>query len=322
MWGLPSVIQAVVRYHHEPDAYPGDDPQTLEALTIVSLADLITKIFYSCAPERYYKQLHHDAERLLQVDGRTLKNFLDTIHQEIQRTARYFDVTIKPIRPVAEILQEANIRLSHLHLSYEEMNQELIRAKKELETVRQQLTERNHQLERLANIDGLTEIHNHRYFQQFLHNEINRSTRNASPLSLLLADVDHFKLFNDTYGHQTGDFILKELCLVARSVIREYDLIARYGGEEFAFVLPETTAEKALLVANRICNTIANHDFSDGHHHYRVSVSIGVASSQPSRTLHQNNFIGEADQALYQAKSRGRNRVALFHPQPQKQLAA
>lgn len=322
MWGLPSVIQAVVRYHHEPDAYPGDDPQIREALKIVYLADLVTKIFYSCAPERHYKQLHHDADRFLQLDGRTLKNFLESIHQDIKRAARYFDVTVNPIRPVAEILQEANIRLSLLHLSYEEINQELIRAKKELEAVRQQLTERNHQLEKLANIDGLTEIHNHRYFQQFLHNEINRSTRNSSDLSLLLADVDHFKLFNDTYGHQTGDFILKELCLVARSVIREYDLIARYGGEEFAFVLPDTTAKKALLVANRICDTIANHDFSDGHRHYRVSVSIGVTSSQPTLALNQNYFIGEADQALYQAKSRGRNRAVLFHSQPQKQLAA
>lgn len=322
MWGLPTIIQAVVRYHHEPEAYSGDDPQTLETLKIVFLADLVTRIFYSCAPERHYKQLHQDARRLLQLDGHSLKNFLDVIHYEIRRTARYFDVTINPVRPVAEILQEANIRLSLLHLSYEEMNQELIRSKKELEAIRQQLTERNHQLEKLANIDGLTEIHNHRYFQQFLHNEINRAMRNANDLSLLLADVDHFKLFNDTYGHQTGDFILKELCLVARSIIREYDLIARYGGEEFAFVLPETSAEMALLVANRICSTIANHDFYDGQHHYRVSVSIGVTSSQPTLALHQNDFIGEADQALYQAKSRGRNRVVLFQSQPQKQLAA
>lgn len=322
MWGLPSVIQAVVRHHHEPDAYPGDDPLILEALKIVYLADLVTKIFYSCAPEHHYQQLHRDADRLLQLDGRILKNFLDVIHRDVQRAARYFEITINPIRPMAEILQEANIRLSLLHLSYNEMNQELIRAKKELESIRQQLTDRNHQLEKLANIDGLTEIHNHRYFQQFLHNEINRSKRNTHPLSLLLADVDHFKQFNDTYGHQTGDFILKELCLVARSAIREYDLIARYGGEEFAFVLPETTADRAVLVANRICDTIANHDFYDGQHHYRVSVSIGVTSSQPTLDLHQNDFIGQADQALYQAKSRGRNRVVLFYSQQQKQLAA
>mgnify|MGYP001394889090 CR=1 FL=1 len=323
MWGLPSVLQATIRYHHDPDTYPGGNLQELGVIKIVYLADLVTKIFYSCVPERHYKQLHEDAYRHLGLDGLTIKNFLDDIHQVIKRTARYFDLAITPVRSVTEIIQEANIRLSLLHLSYEEMNQELLRAKKELETIRHQLAERNCQLEKLANIDGLTEIHNHRFFQQFLHNEINRAMRNNSALSLLLADVDHFKLFNDTHGHQTGDFILKELCLVARSVIREYDLIARYGGEEFAFVLPETTTEIALMVANRVCDTIANHDFFDGQQHYRVSLSIGVTSGRPTdASFNQNDFIGEADHALYQAKSRGRNKVALFNSPSQKQLAA
>jgi len=316
VWGLPSAIQAAIRYHHDPAGYTGDNPQELLIVKIVYLADLVTKIFYSCVPERHYRQLHVEAHQLLGLDGLALKNFLPTIHREIDQAAQHFDIRINPMRSVTEIIQEANIRLSLLHLSYEEMHQELTQAQKALETLRQQLAERNQLLERLANIDGLTEIHNHRFFQNFLHSEINRASKNNGALSLLLADIDHFKQFNDTYGHQTGDFILKELCLVAKGVIREYDLMARYGGEEFTFVLPETEAEAALTVANRLCRTIADHDFFDGRQHYRVSISIGGVSALPGVTgFRPNDFIGQADQALYEAKNRGRNQVVLRTPQ-------
>jgi len=315
VWGLPPAILAAIRYHHDPAACPSDNHEELLIVKIVYLADLVTKIYYSCAPEGHYKQLHDDAHRLLGLDGLALANFLAIIHREIDKTARYFDITINPARPVPEIIQEANIRLSLLNLSYEEMHQELTRANQRLETVRRQLAERNRLLERLANIDGLTEIHNHRFFQHFLHSEINRAIRNQGALSLLLADIDHFKQVNDLHGHQAGDFILKELCLVAQTVIRGYDLMARYGGEEFAFILPETGAETALAVADRVRQAIAGHDFFDGHQHYRVSVSIGVASAVPaSAGFTQNDFIAKADQALYQAKKRGRNQVVLHPP--------
>jgi two-component system, cell cycle response regulator len=315
VWGLPSSILAAIRYHHNPTAYTGDNQQERLTVKIVYLADLVTKIFYSCVPERHYKQLQDEAQQLLGLDGLTIKNFLKIIDQEIDKAARFFDISIHPIRPVAEIIQEANIRLSLLHLSYEEINQELTHAKQELETLRQQLVERNRLLETLANIDGLTETHNHRYFQNFLQSEIQRTIRNKGSLTLLLADIDHFKQFNDTYGHQTGDFILKELCLVAKAAIRDYDLMARYGGEEFAFVLPETDSAAALVVAERLCTTIAAHDFFDGQQHYRVSVSIGVASSLPTSTdFSQNDFIDMVDQALYEAKKQGRNQVAFSTP--------
>jgi diguanylate cyclase (GGDEF)-like protein len=315
MWGLPPAILAAIRYHHDPAAYPDDNQQELLTVKIIYLADLVTKIFYSCAPERHYKQLHDEAQQLLGLDGLVIKGFLKRIDREIDKASRFFDISINPVRPVAEIIQEANIRLSLLHLSYEEMNRELTHAKKELETLRQQMVERNRLLETLANIDGLTEVHNHRFFQNFLHSEMKRAIRNKGGITLLLADIDYFKQFNDTHGHQTGDFILKELCLVAKSVIRDYDLMARYGGEEFAFVLPETDTVTAMTVAHRICRSIADHDFFDGQQHYRVSVSIGVASASPtSSDFSPNDFIDQVDQALYQAKTQGRNQVVLYSP--------
>ena len=188
-----------------------------------------------------------------------------------------------------------------------------------LEKLSEELAQKNRLLEDLANLDGLTEINNHRFFQNFLDAEINRSIRNERTLSLLLADIDRFKKFNDTYGHQTGDFLLKEFSRVAKSVIREYDLIARYGGEEFVFVLPETGPEDAVAVAEKIRKTIEDHTFDDGNSTYHVTISIGVASARASvDDFKKDDFIALADEALYEAKNSGRNRVAMGNPKKKK----
>jgi diguanylate cyclase (GGDEF)-like protein len=315
LWGLPKSLQTAIHYHHNPAAYPGTDQKQLLIIKVVYLADLAIKIFHSQTPERYHVQFHDQAQQLLELDSQKITSILKSIHREIDKAARFFCIAITAVRPVAEIIQEANIRLSLLHLSYEEMNRELINAKNALQKLKEQLSEKNRLLEQLAHIDSLTEINNHRFFQQFLHAEINRSIGNEAPLSLLLADVDHFKNCNDTYGHLTGDFILKELCRIAKGTLREYDVMARYGGEEFVFVLPETTTEGALSVAHRLCRIIAGHDFFDGVNQYQVTISIGVASVFPSSAAcNQNEFIAMADAALYTAKKQGRNQVVLYTP--------
>ncbi|MCL2458995.1 MAG: GGDEF domain-containing protein [Desulfobulbus sp.] len=316
-WGLPSTILAAIRHHHTPAAYAGNDPYEQKVINIIFLSDLVAGIFYSHDPQRHYRQLHDEADRLLGLDDLGLKNFLTIIHREIARLGHFLEVSIHSVRPVPEIIQEANIRLSMLQHSYEEMHRELIRAKQDLEDVRKQLTEKNLLLERLVNIDGLTGIYNHRYFRTFLRSEINRCINNHGSLSIILADIDHFKQFNDDYGHQTGDFILKELCVVAKEAIRQYDLIARYGGEEFVYVLPETSRETAMIVAHRLCRAIADNDFSDGYRHFRVTISLGVASAKPESTeFTPHEFIAQADQALYKAKHLGRNQAVLYQSAP------
>ena len=191
-----------------------------------------------------------------------------------------------------------------------------MRAKEDLERIKEQLAERNRVLDQLASIDGLTEVNNHRFFQNFLQTELKRALGNEGTISLILADIDHFKQFNDAHGHQTGDFILKELCRITKAVIREYDVMARYGGEEFAFVLPDTTTHGAMTVAEKIRGIVAEHDFFDGSEHYRVTISLGVASIAPAAEhCTQSAFIAMADEALYDAKRNGRNQAVFYTPQ-------
>ncbi len=319
-WGFPPVFLEPIRYHHHPERYEGTDPQMAQNIHTVYLSSLLTNILYSEKPEEYHKQFRMEAKRLLGLKVLAINRILKEVHKEVDKAADYFGLKIQPTKSVAEILQEANLKLSLLNLSYEEMNRELIASKMELEKLTRELEHKNNLLENLANIDGLTEVHNHRYFQNFLDKEINRSIRNGRTISILLADIDHFKKFNDTYGHQTGDFILKEFCRITKERIRQYDLLARYGGEEFIFVLPETEPADARTVAEKIRKVVEEHTFDDGEQTYHVTVSIGIASARPSGggNFKKHEFIGLADEALYEAKRRGRNQVAMYQPKKKK----
>lgn len=166
-------------------------------------------------------------------------------------------------------------------------------------------------MEKLATTDGLTELNNHRNFQELLTKEIERTRRYGTSISLLLMDIDHFKRFNDTYGHPVGDLVLKEIAACIRKSIRINDIPARYGGEEFTVIIPETNEQGASIIAERIRSTIENHVIVSLDRQLHVEVSIGVAS-YPSMATTQQQLIDNADKALYYSKEHGRNRVSIF----------
>jgi len=156
--------------------------------------------------------------------------------------------------------------------------------------------------------DSLTGIYNSRHFYERLEAEIDRSVRYGRHLSLLLLDVDHFKPFNDTYGHLDGDRVLNRIAEIIQSCLRGVDSAYRYGGEEFTAILPETTAEAAARVAERIRREVEAEDFSPGKDsEFRVTVSIGSTQYRPREDL--KTFLRRADEAMYLAKGEGRNRV-------------
>lgn len=170
-------------------------------------------------------------------------------------------------------------------------------------------------LERLSALDGLTGIANRRCFDQFLDSQWVKSQTTASPLSLIMIDIDIFKSFNDTYGHQKGDDCLKLVANTLDQIVSSPpNLVARYGGEEFAAVLPNTTTESAFILAEKMRKSIEELEIqhSQSPNSKVVTVSIGVATVIPDKCLNSFHLIQAADQALYQAKELGRNRVTIF----------
>ncbi len=174
------------------------------------------------------------------------------------------------------------------------------------------LQDRNRQLERLAIRDGLTTLYNHRHFQERLAVEVARSKRYGDPLACILSDIDHFKHFNDTYGHQAGDAILSEMGKLFKELTRSCDVPARYGGEEFAIILPKCDLSMALFCAERLRKTIEDNEFTFKDVTFRVTISIGGAIFPDERISSHGELLEGADKALYSAKRGGRNRVEIF----------
>lgn len=160
------------------------------------------------------------------------------------------------------------------------------------------------QLQKLAYTDNLTGIFNRLHLDRLLESEIEKVKRYGGELSIIFFDIDHFKRINDTHGHPVGDEVLKELAKVVTKTNRSTDIFARYGGEEFIILTPSTNIDGAVEHANRLKQNIEQHAFSIG----RVTVSFGVTELRPSLDT-QQTLIERVDQALYQAKSDGRNCV-------------
>jgi diguanylate cyclase (GGDEF)-like protein len=162
---------------------------------------------------------------------------------------------------------------------------------------------------KLTIVDALTDIYNRRYLLEFLARELVRSGRYNRPLSLLVFDLDHFKVINDTLGHLGGDFILRELTARLRPLVRTDELLARYGGEEFAVVLPEATGAGAVAVAERLRQEVGGSPFVYDGVAVPVTISVGVATTAGDEGMTPAGLLDLADQKLYEAKRRGRNRV-------------
>ena len=165
----------------------------------------------------------------------------------------------------------------------------------------------------LAITDGLTRLFIHRYFQARLEEEIMRAKRYHTTVSLVLFDIDHFKKFNDTYGHQQGDIVLVEVAKLIKQTIRDtVDIPARYGGEEFTIILPETDAKGAQLVAERLRKTIETFPFPGQDKQLNVTISLGIATF-PDHASSRGVLIKKADIALYACKEAGRNCTLIFN---------
>lgn len=209
-------------------------------------------------------------------------------------------------KPVSEVVLGAKIRAMH----------RIIQMRTSLVVMTRRLDAANQELQRLSASDGLTGIANRRFFDETITREWRRARRTLGSLALIMCDVDHFKLYNDTYGHQAGDDCLRNVAqAICSAMSRTTDVVARYGGEEFVVVLPDTPIGGALMIAEKIRHAIhlmnMPHSASSFAH---VTLSLGIAAMTPEAENPPQQLIEHADRALYRAKHNGRDRVCRYDP--------
>jgi two-component system, cell cycle response regulator len=170
----------------------------------------------------------------------------------------------------------------------------------------------NASLYEMATTDMMTKLKIHHYFHTMLIEEMDRSRRLSRPLSVIMADIDHFKVVNDTYGHQAGDMVLINVAKIIKESIRQIDVPSRYGGEEFAIIIPGTEIHEALIVAERIRQNIEKSSAQYDNKELKATISIGVTQFDPDQDKTKNTLIERADKALYISKRNGRNLVSFL----------
>jgi diguanylate cyclase (GGDEF)-like protein len=184
--------------------------------------------------------------------------------------------------------------------------------KEKTENFAQDLKKTNEPPNDMAFKDGLTNLYNHRYFQDLMDRELNRAIRYKKPLSLMLLGLDHFEKTKDKHGQPVGDILLEEVSKAIKNTIRDCDVAARYGGEKFAIVLPETDLKGAVIGAERMRKAVEQLKIDTDCCRIDVTVSIGVTCYHPTiDKIEKSEFLSEADNALYNSKNKGRNMISI-----------
>jgi diguanylate cyclase (GGDEF)-like protein len=231
------------------------------------------------------------------------------------KTKSFISLPMKVKNRIIGVLNLADKETGHIFSEYDLKHLHLLADHAAQMIDRTDFLERAKKLEELAARDPLTGLYNRRLLEARFHEEINRCSRLKQSLTILMVDLDHFKTYNDLCGHIAGDHALQKVADLLKKSAREMDIVTRYGGEEFCLLLPNTSHDEALFVAERIRRSIENHAFSGetGMPQKRLTTSIGIASF-PKDGERFETLINAADIALYQAKSKGRNRLATFEP--------
>lgn len=303
-WGLPEDFSIPIGCHHSPDALGAEaDPEIVSRARLLHLASLFTELLNTSKMAFLLGSLQRLSLEYGFNGNLDCAGMAEEIHEQTREILPIFDIQFKDDRDLSQLLEKAKSELATLSM---ELITSLAKKDREVAFFREQAT-----------LDAMTGICNYKGFCEAMDREMSRAERYKKPLSLIFADIDHFKKVNDTFGHLAGDETLKTVARCMHKELRQSDYIARYGGEEFAVILPETDSEDAMWVAERLRKRIEKETFSHEEARFPVTMSFGVASVFAGRSLSREGLIKLADEALYQAKKSGRNRCCLSDPKPE-----
>ncbi len=306
-WNLSARLCHAIGNSHHIALEVNSDPAAIMD-RCVALSGTLADLFLARPDQRQFAEIALSVERSLGLDKTAFAEVLTTIGAIIPETEALFEASLLSKHEAEAMLDQAREVLMIRSL-------QVLQDINSLKAVTEKSFARTLDLEEENRRDPLTGVYNRTHLDAVLLREYEQSVSQHLPLSVAFADLDNFKAINDNYGHQAGDRTLQKTARILRENTRDTDLIARYGGEEFVVVLPATDAETANGICERIVNAFreATHDL--GVLHARVTISVGCATHCPrTRFANSAELIKAADQALYTAKMRGRNRTVRFEP--------
>jgi len=308
-WKLPETITDVISLHHSASGSNRDEILHKS----LYLSALASDIFFAGRKKTTHTQYTDDCKKLLGLDPEGSEKILQNLHGKLTEIAMHFDVEVDPDLNYEEMLHKANEELVKINLSSEAMKHHLRQAIERERLLAAQLVEANKKLSLMVIIDSLTGLYNRMHFNETIQKEWKRTYRYGRPVSFIMLDIDHFKKVNDTYGHLSGDVVLKIVAKIIKEKTRDSDFVARYGGEEFAIILTETPLKDGIVVAEKIRQAIESKTIKiPNNASVKVTVSCGIATVEPQTVKNAEELIDKADKALYKAKKDGRNKIAVI----------
>jgi diguanylate cyclase (GGDEF)-like protein len=296
-WKLPPVLATPITFSHNPEAVA--DPALHRLTEVVQLASWCADVYVDEDAAPAIARVRKVCESQYKLAGDDCDALLEEIGKRTKEVASLFEINIGKTETFDAILKRANEALVELTL--------------ETQMQASQLRQQNQQLKHQASTDGLTGLFNRAQFDQFLAENFAIALREATPLTLLLMDLDKFKSINDKHGHQAGDQVLRVVGKLLKTAAREQDLPARYGGEEMALILPGTSRVTGAAIADAIRRAVAAKPIVCEQTTIPVTISIGVATVEPGSPFKiPAHLLKAADLAVYAAKHGGRNCVKVF----------
>ncbi|MEX1231486.1 MAG: HDOD domain-containing protein [Planctomycetaceae bacterium] len=314
-WRMPDALIAAVLSHHQTLAIieAQHDESHYELVTGSALTAAIGDYFCTSHKGAALRQMREISKTIYGMAEDALQELLETASGRINITGELFSVDMSELGDPTELMAQANEQLSMLAMREHVAGTQAAARNEAIEREKQELASRNQELQKQVMHDALTKVYNRNYFDQAIAREVNLSGRTAMPVGLIFIDVDHFKKLNDTFGHQFGDLVLQRIAKLLGEDLRSTDVLARYGGEEFVILVGQPTEKGLEKLAERIRARIESEHILCGDKVVPVTASLGAAFTISSRDPQGlcEQLIAAADEAMYEAKQDGRNRVRL-----------
>jgi diguanylate cyclase (GGDEF)-like protein len=307
-WGLPESVYLPIRYHHEPENAPLEIRPLCQ---VIQASDQLSAVYYGSGSVKNACRVKDLLWNTFQIDERRAMQLIDAVAQKSDEVLSQFNIQSENTLSYSEILQNANEELSRLNISSQTLIIEYREAKQRADRLAAELKVANDKLRSVACRDDLTGLYNYRFFRESLGSELEFAERNRLWVSVIMFDIDNFKGINDSFGHHCGDLALQAVGGYLLQTSRASDIAARYGGDEFIILLRDTPLEGARIRAETICDELASIPVDCNGVQLGITASFGVAAYDPQVPMTRTELANLVDKAMYESKSKGRNRVSI-----------